>query len=131
MLKQLLRPFSFHAGTTLGSGKQFISWIHLKDEIDAICFLAENASSSGPYNLTSPKPVTMGEMISLISRITGKPAYLKIPGFLLRAAMGPMASETILSSQEVIPSRLLKEGFRFKFEAADAALDNLLRNIKL
>ena len=127
MLERLLKPFDFYAGTILGNGKQLISWIHLQDEVNAIAFLVENPSSSGPYNLTSPAPATMKEMVKEIARITRKPAFLNAPAFLLQAFLGQMAKETILASQQVLPSRLLAEGYRFNYDELGSALQDLLR----
>ena len=125
--RTLTKPFDFYAGTILGNGKQLISWIHLQDEVNAIAFLVENPSSSGPYNLTSPAPATMKEMVKEIARITRKPAFLNAPAFLLQAFLGQMAKETILASQQVLPSRLLAEGFRFNYGELGSALQDLLR----
>jgi uncharacterized protein (TIGR01777 family) len=126
MLQKLLLPFSFYAGTILGNGRQYLSWIHITDEVEALCHLIENQGSSGAYNLTSPQPVTMKEMVSLISKITGRPAFLKVPDLFLRMAMGQMARETILADQKILPSRLLKEGFIFHYPSPAGALKNLL-----
>jgi uncharacterized protein len=126
MLEQLLIPFRFYAGTTLGSGRQFIPWIHLTDEIRAIVHLLRNASSEGPYNLTAPNPVTMAALTRGISIATGKPAWMKVPGFVLKAIFGKMADEALLASQQVLPARLLSEGFRFSYPELAPALSNLL-----
>jgi uncharacterized protein (TIGR01777 family) len=127
MLQKLMLPFSFYSGTTLGNGRQHLSWIHIHDEVEALCHLIGNPESSGAYNLTSPQPVTMRDLVKRISEITGKPAFLKIPDVILKTAMGQMASETILSDQVILPSRLIREGFKFKFTSPADALIDLLR----
>jgi uncharacterized protein len=126
LLEKTMLPFRFYSGTVIGSGRQWLSWIHIRDEVRAIRFLLENSNSSGPYNLTAPNPVRMKAFITCISEITGKPAWLKVPGFFLKAALGEMAEQTVLSSQNIYPGKLLKEGFRFEYPHLETALKNLL-----
>jgi len=126
MLKQLILPFKYYGGTTPGSGRQWVSWIHIEDQVRAICFLVANPGSHGPYNLVSPAPVTMMELVREISKATGRPAWMKIPGGILKLALGEMASETILSSQRILPFKLQNEGFIFKYPSADQAIQSLL-----
>jgi uncharacterized protein (TIGR01777 family) len=130
LLEKMLLPFRFYCGTTLGNGRQWLSWIHIRDEVRAIRFLLESRSSSGPYNLTSPGPVKMQEFIKSISQITHKPAWFKVPRIILKAALGEMAEQTILSSQNIYPEKLLKEGFQFDFRGLTGALENLLTGKK-
>lgn len=125
MLEQLLIPFRFYAGTTLGSGRQYLSWIHLADNIRAIGHLLRNSASEGPYNLTTPNPVTMAELTRGISIAVGKPAWMRVPAFMLKAIFGKMADETLLASQQVMPSRLLSEGFRFSYPELAPALSDI------
>lgn len=126
LLEKMLLPFRFYCGTVIGSGKQWMSWIHINDQVRAIRFLLENGQSAGAYNLTAPKPVMMKDFISVISKTIKKPAWLKVPGFFLKFALGEMADETILSSQNIFPGKLLKEGFTFNYSALSSALENLL-----
>jgi len=126
LLEKMLLPFRFYSGTILGSGKQWMSWIHIQDEVRAIRFLLENRDSSGPYNLTSPEPVSMKFFINSVGKILGKPTWMHIPGILLVAVLGEMARETVLSSQNIYPAKLLKEGFKFEYIHLQDALMNLL-----
>jgi hypothetical protein len=126
LLEKMLLPFKFYCGTVIGSGKQWMSWIHIRDEVKAIRFLLENRNCSGPYNLTAPKPVCMKSFIKCIGKTLGKPAWLKVPGLFLKAVLGEMARETILSSQNIFPGKLLKEGYKFEFTHLPEALRNLL-----
>lgn len=130
LMKKLLLPFNFYFGTILGSGNQWISWIHMEDQVRAINFLLNNPQSSGPYNLASPEPATMREMIAEIGKLTGKPAWFRIPGGLLKMVLGEMASETILASQRIYPAKLQNEGFSFKYPTIDLALVDLLSKPK-
>jgi hypothetical protein len=124
-LSRMLLPFKFFFGGPLGSGKQMVSWIHLEDEISAICFLLENENARGIYNLTSPESVTNAELGKWIGRITHRPYWLPAPGFALRLLLGEM-STLVLDGQSVIPERLLESGFQFKFDKISDALSDLL-----
>jgi uncharacterized protein (TIGR01777 family) len=126
LMKRLVMPFRFYTGTVLGSGEQWLAWIHIKDQVRAIRYLLENSSSSGPYNLTAPEPEKMKTFIQTMGKILHKPAWLHLPPALLRAALGELADETILSSQNIIPSKLISEGFEFRFPGLQQALNDLL-----
>ncbi len=128
LLEKMLLPFKFYNGTVLGSGRQWMPWIHIRDEVRAIRFLLENQQSSGPYNLSAPAPVMMKDFIVALAAVTGKPAWMKVPEWALKLVLGEMASETILASQNVYPGRLLEEGFRFEYEKLDKALIDLLKD---
>jgi len=126
MLPKMMQPFKFMAGSTPGNGNQWLSWIHLEDEINAIIFLLEKEDSSGVYNLTAPNPVQMKTFVKILGRKLGRPAWLKVPGFILKAIYGDMAKETMLQGQKVIPRRLQEEGFTFSYPELDKALEDLI-----
>lgn len=126
LMKKLLLPFRFYSGAVIGSGRQWMSWIHIQDEVRAIRFLIENEKCAGPYNLTAPEPVSMKFLVSSIGKTIRKPAWLRVPAIFLKAALGEMARETVLSSQNIYPAKLLKEGFKFKYPHLPDALRNLL-----
>jgi uncharacterized protein len=126
LLKQMIMPFRFGLGAVLGSGKQWMSWIHIDDLAAAVRFLAENGKSTGPYNLTAPSPVRMNEFIRKTGKTLGNPFHIKIPGILIKGILGEMAEETVLSSQNIVPARLQAEGYRFNFLNLEPALVNLL-----
>jgi uncharacterized protein (TIGR01777 family) len=130
LLEKMALPFKFYCGTVIGSGKQWMSWIHIRDEIKAICFLLENRNCSGPYNLTAPEPVRMKAFIASLGKTLGKPRWLKVRGIFLKVALGEMARETVLSSQNIYPGKLLKEGFKFEYPHLADALKNLLTGKK-
>ncbi|MFZ1082569.1 MAG: TIGR01777 family oxidoreductase [Candidatus Kryptoniota bacterium] len=117
---KLALPYKLHLGTTLGSGKQWIPWIHYEDEINAIYYLIRNPTSSGIYNLVAPVPAKMNDVCKEIG-----PTLFKIPSGLVKLFLGKMADETILVSQRVVPERLLKEGFQFKFRDIKEAIKNV------
>jgi uncharacterized protein len=125
VLQKLALPVRFFIGGPLGNGKQWISWIHLGDEVRAIRFLLETSKCAGVYNLTSPEPVQNMEMEKKIASRIHRPYWLPAPAFLLRAALGEM-STIVLHGQRVLPRRLLEAGYKFKFAHLDDALKDLL-----
>jgi uncharacterized protein len=128
LLKKMLLPFHFYSGAVIGSGTQWMSWIHILDEVRAIRFLIENEKSTGPYNFSAPEPVSMKSFINAISETLGKPAWLRVPGIFLEAALGEMARETVLASQNIYPHKLLKEGYKFEYtHLTDALIDLLIK----
>jgi uncharacterized protein (TIGR01777 family) len=124
-LPRLLLPFRLFVGGPMGSGKQWVSWIHLEDQARAIRFLIENEEARGPMNITTPNPVTNGELAKLIGRVMGRPSWIPVPGFALRLAFGEVA-EVVLKGQRAAPKQLLDLGFEFQFPAAEAAMKDLL-----
>jgi uncharacterized protein (TIGR01777 family) len=123
-LPRLLLPFRLFAGGPMGSGKQWLSWIHREDEAAAIRFLIENERASGPFNLTAPAPSTNAEFGRTIGRMMGRPYWIPVPGFALRLAFGEVTG-VVLEGQRAIPQRLLDLGFNFQFPDAEAALKDL------
>lgn len=121
-LAKLAKPFRFYLGGHLGSGRQWFSWISLDDEVAAIKFLMESESLAGVYNLTAPQPVTMKELCATLGKVLHRPAWLRVPGFAVRLALGEMADEMLLSGQRVLPKRLLAAGFEFKYPNVEEAL---------
>lgn len=125
-LEKFVTPFRFFVGGPLGSGRQWISWIHLQDEIGAIRHLLLTEGLSGPFNLCAPNPLTMADFAQAIGRAMRRPSWLPAPAFALKALMGQMAEELILSGQRVLPRRLLAAGYKFHYPEAGQALTDLL-----
>ncbi len=126
-LPKLMRPFRFFLGGYVGSGKQWLSWISLADAVRAIRFLIEDAKLGGVFNLTAPEPVRMKALSRTLGRVMGRPAWTFVPGFALRAVLGEMAEETLLSGQRVIPKRLEEAGFQFEHPDLRGALHAVVR----
>jgi len=124
-LPRMLLPFKLFAGGPLGNGRQWLSWIHIADEVAAIRFLIETEEASGPFNLTAPHPLTNAEFGRAVGRVLGRPAWLPAPALALRLALGEMAT-VVLDGQRAVPRRLLDLGFTFRFPEAEAALRDLL-----
>jgi len=122
-IRRISLPFRFFAGGPQGSGRQWMSWIHLEDEARAIAFILDSASLSGTFNLASPNPLRNKEFARAIGKVMHRPAHLRTPAFLFRAALGEMADELLLASQRVMPGRLLESGFSFSYPDVYAALE--------
>ena len=125
-LKRLILPFKLFAGGPMGSGKQGFPWIHPADEVAAIRFLIENEAAAGPFNLVAPEPLTFAQFGVVLARVMGRPYWLPVPAFALRAALGEVAS-TVLEGQRALPKKLLDMGFKFRFPTAEGALRDLIQ----
>ncbi len=126
ILAKFMTPFKFCVGGHVGSGRQWISWIGLDDEIRAIRFLLENGQAIGAFNLTAPNPVTMKQFARTLGRVLRRPAWTFVPGVAARLALGRMADETVLASQRVVPNRLLEAGFEFRHPDLQDALETII-----
>jgi uncharacterized protein (TIGR01777 family) len=127
VLPRFVTPYRFFVGGTLGSGRQWLPWISLEDEIRAIRFLMENQNLHGAFNLAAPNPVTMGEFSHTLGRVLGRPAWTNVPAFVLRLVFGRMADEVLLASLKAVPKRLLEAGFTFRYPQLQAALEAAIR----
>ncbi|WP_214404823.1 TIGR01777 family oxidoreductase [Pseudonocardia lacus] len=118
-----LRPlFTVMLGGRIGSGRQYFPWISLDDEIDAIRFLLEGDRFAGPVNLVGPEQATNAEFTRALAAAVGRPAPFVMPAFALRAVLGQMAEEMILTGPRARPGVLLDGGFRFRHNGIDEAL---------
>ena len=118
-----LRPlFRTGLGARLGSGRQYMSWITLEDEVRALLFAISNPALSGPVNVTGPAPVTNAEFTTAFGRAVNRPTPLMMPGFAVRAALGEFADEGLLAGQRAIPSALERAGFTFHHNTIGEAL---------
>ncbi|WP_236725058.1 DUF1731 domain-containing protein, partial [Mycobacterium avium] len=93
-------------GARLGSGRQYMSWITLEDEVRALLFAIFEPALSGPVNMTGPAPVTNAEFTTAFGRAVNRPTPLMLPGFAVRAALGEFADEGLLTGQRAIPAAL-------------------------
>jgi len=124
-LPLLALPYRLFVGGPLGSGEQWLPWIHMEDEVRAIRFLIALETAVGPFNLSAPRPVTNAEFGRTLARVLGRPAFFRVPAFAVRLVLGEM-STVVLDGQRAIPRRLLDLGFRFHFPGAESALHDLL-----
>ena len=125
-LRLMLPPFKMGLGGWLGSGTQYFSWIALDDVLGVIHHALTTRDLQGPVNTVSPNPVTNREFSTILARALSRPCLLPAPAFALRLALGEMADEALLSSERVIPSKLLAIGYTFRFPTLEAALRHLL-----
>lgn len=125
LLPKMMGPMRLFVGGPLGSGRQWMPWIHLEDEVRMIVWAMENPAVVGPLNLCSPNPVTMRQFVSELGRTMGRPAIVPVPGFVLKAVVGEMA-EAILSSQRVMPANAQSAGFVWKHPDLPGALRDLV-----
>jgi uncharacterized protein (TIGR01777 family) len=126
-LKKQLPLFRLGLGGKLGSGRQYVSWITLDDEVGAIIHALTAPSLAGPVNLTAPHPVTNAEYTTALGKALGRPAVLSVPSFALGVGLGKqMTEEMLTSSARVLPARLQASGFQFKHPDLPEALSSVL-----
>ncbi|HSH15234.1 MAG TPA: TIGR01777 family oxidoreductase [Verrucomicrobiae bacterium] len=125
-LAKMLPVFRRGLGGRFGSGRQVWSWIALEDLIRGLAFLLENDAVSGPVNMVAPEPVTNQDFTSALARALDRPAWLPVPGWAARLALGEMARETLLAGARVLPETLLRQGFTFQHPTLEPALRHLL-----
>ena len=125
-LPALARPVRLLAGTRLGTGRQWFSWIHIDDLLDLISFVLAEATLAGPVNATAPVPVRHDELMATIAATLRRPLWpVRVPAPLLRLALGELA-ELFVDGQRVTPDRLLALKFRFRYATLGAALEQAL-----
>jgi uncharacterized protein (TIGR01777 family) len=126
-LKQMIPMFKWYLGSPLGNGKQWFSWIHIKDLANIFLYLMEEQDISGPIDCTSPQPVRNIELTKALGGVLGKPTFMPaVPAFAMQMVMGEFGS-ILVKGQKVLPKRLLEKGFRFRFPEIRGALQDLLR----
>ncbi|GFN24288.1 TIGR01777 family oxidoreductase [Thermanaeromonas sp. C210] len=124
-LPRMVLPFRWYLGGPLGSGKQWLSWVHLDDALEIIRFALEQPTLEGPINVTAPHPVRQMEFASALGQVMKRPSWLRVPAIILKAGLGEMA-EMLLTGQRVIPARLIDAGYRFRYSSLLDALKDLL-----
>ena len=126
-LKKMLLPFQMGIGGNIGSGRQWMSWIHLQDWIGAIHHILKNDLVQGPVNLVGPKPVTNAEFTKTLASVLSRPAIFPVPAFVAKLAFGQMGEEVLLGSQRVEPARLVTSGYPFQYSDLRKALEAVLK----
>lgn len=123
---KLFPIFKLGLGGKLGSGRQYWSWISLHDEVVALTYLLDNASLSGPVNLTGPAPATNAEVTKAMGAVLGRPTLFPVPAFALKTVLGEFSTE-ILSSARVIPRVLESSGFTWQDPTVESAIRAALK----
>ena len=127
LLKQLLLPFRLGVGGPLGSGEQWMPWIHRDDEVALILWAMVTQEVSGVLNSAAPNPVTNREFSKTLGRVLRRPAVIPAPRFAVAALRGGELADEVTTSQRVVPRRPLDLGFNFRFDELEPALRDLLR----
>lgn len=122
MLKKLSPSFQLGLGSTIGDGKQMISWVHINDLINAMSFLIQHRELTGAFNICSPFPVTQAEFARTFATTLHRPLLFKMPAFIIRLLFGEMGECLLLNGQRVLPKRLLDLGFQFSYPQLNEAL---------
>ncbi|WP_370221450.1 TIGR01777 family oxidoreductase [Cytobacillus sp.] len=123
-LPRMAFPYKLFAGGTVGTGSQWVSWIHLDDAVNGILFCIDQGQLQGPLNFTSPYPVTMKEFGQILGKVLNRPHWMPAPGFALKITLGEM-STLVLEGQKVLPEKLQSLGFDFLYPDLKAALDDI------
>jgi len=126
-LKSMLPIFKAGLGGKLGHGRQYMSWIAIDDLTAALQYALEDERFMGAVNFVAPEPVTNKDFTRALASELGKPAFLPVPGFVLKCLPGGQARETVLASQRVEPYKLRRAGFKFEFPDVSSALHHVLR----
>src|SRR5690606_2676379 len=119
-------PYKLFAGGTVGSGKQWLSWIHVKDVARALAFALDNDQLSGAFNVTAPNPKQMKDFGKEIAHALGRPHWIPVPSFALKTALGDK-SQLVLEGQRVLPTVLEQHGFQFKYPNLRSALADIYK----
>lgn len=125
-LNKMLPPFRLGLGGPLGSGRQWMSWVHIDDEVAAILHLIDHHTLEGPFNLTSPRPATNEEFSKTLAAVLGRPCIFRVPAPVMKLMMGE-ASDLILKGQRVVPVKLLQSGYSFRYTDLKPALTQVLK----
>lgn len=126
-LEQIMRPFKFYVGGSIGTGNQYISWITLADWKRFLIFALEKNDVSQKNNLGSPNAVTMDVLTSSIGKVYNKPSIFKVPSFLVKLILGK-ASSTVLDSQRMEPKNILEANFKYKHNLIDEAIKSFKKS---
>jgi len=124
-LSQMIPLFKKYIGGPIGSGKQWFSWVHIKDLAEAFAFLLKHPEISGPVNVCSPNPVRNKDLAKALGKALHKPSFLPAPGFMVKLVLGEFGS-VILEGQRVIPRKLLDSRFVFQYPDIEKALQSIV-----
>jgi len=125
-LAELLRPFKLGLGGPLAGGAQYVSWIHIDDEVGILLWALDNEKVSGVVNSTAPNPVTNRAFSKALGKALGRPAAMPVPGLTLDLMYGREFGKVLRGGQRVLPRRALDLGYEFRYPELDEALDDLL-----
>ncbi|MDX2471208.1 MAG: TIGR01777 family oxidoreductase [SAR324 cluster bacterium] len=125
-LKKMLPPFKLGLGGKLGHGKQWMSWIHLDDQVGGILHLLNNPNCQGAFNFSSPEPVTNRDFTELLGAALGRPTLFPVPALALKLALGEMSC-LLLQGQRLKPTKLLESGYHFQYPSLKTAFSKIFK----
>jgi uncharacterized protein len=125
-LGAMLLPFKLGLGGRTGNGRQWMSWIDVRDMVGAIHHILKNDLLQGPVNMVAPKPVRNAEFAGTLARVLSRPAIFPMPAFAVKLVFGEMGEECLLGSQKVEPGKLISSGYPFRYRELRASLEGLL-----
>lgn len=126
-LERMVLPFKLGLGGRIGSGTQYMPWVHRDDVVSALIWMMENSDASGPFNVASPNPVTNAEFTRYLGKVLHRPTLLPVPAPVLKAGLGEM-SRLLLGGQRAIPAKLSSAGFQFRYSDLEQALADCLKH---
>ncbi len=126
-LAKMITPFRLFAGGPIGSGRQYMSWIHRLDWLEMVRWIVDNAQVTGPVNATAPHPVTNRHLSRALGRALHRPALVPAPGFALKIVLGEMA-ESLVTGQRVLPERAKSLGFHFRYPEIEQAFRGIFED---
>jgi uncharacterized protein len=129
-LPKLARPFRWFVGGRVGSGRQWMSWIHYADHIGIYLLALDDARAAGPLNGTAPEPVKNWGFCQMLGKGLRRPCWLPVPSLVLRIALG-QAATLVTTGQRVLPRRALQLGYSFRFPDLEGALRDLFGRPKV
>lgn len=127
ILAKLLPVFKLGLGAVVGNGKQYLPWVSITDVSRIIKHVIEKSELQGPINVVTPSPVTQAELSKCLARVLNRPLLFTVPSFILKATMGQMAEDLLLTSIRAIPKKLIDSSYTFEHPELEPALRSLLR----
>ncbi|PWK14906.1 TIGR01777 family oxidoreductase [Tumebacillus permanentifrigoris] len=124
---KMFMPYKLFVGGKVGSGRQWLSWIHVEDMVRLIQFCIENPQITGPVNGTAPTPLRNDDFGRVVGQVAGRPHWLPVPAFMMKLLFGEL-SVLLLQGQKVLPQKLLDHGFQFRYPTLEPALHHLLHH---
>jgi uncharacterized protein (TIGR01777 family) len=124
--KRMTLPFKLFVGGRIGSGRQWLAWVHVVDHVRALRFLMDHPDATGPFNVCAPEPVQYAQFARIAGHVMNRPSLMPVPAFALRLLFGEMAT-VLLEGQRAIPDRLNEFGFEFTYPNLESALRDLIK----
>lgn len=126
-LQKMLPAFRMGVGGNIGSGRQWMSWIHVQDLVGAVQHILKSDLLQGPVNMVAPGPATNAEFTKTLGSVLSRPTVLPVPAFVAKLAFGQMGEEVLLTGQRVEPAKLIASGYPFQYSDLRKALEALLK----